>query len=104
MTEHAVIVHLPLQDGEFGGTAERQAVYALQEQLTAAIAAADAGEFDGNEFGDDEVVLYAYGPNAARLFAAMQPALKGFASGSAYATLRFGEASDLSAVEQRVDL
>jgi hypothetical protein len=37
------------------------AVYDLQARLNQAIEAADVDEFDGNEFGDGQVVLYAYG-------------------------------------------
>ena len=97
--EHAVLVTYPAVD-----SGDREAVYALQRRLTDAIAAAGAGEFDGNEFGGGEVVLYAYGPDAARLFAAMEPHLRGFPGRPAHAVLRFGDADDPAAVERRIDL
>ncbi|RLP81284.1 hypothetical protein EAD89_28995 [Micromonospora sp. BL4] len=83
---------------------ERQAIYDLASRLTDAIEAADAGDFDGHEFGGGEAVLYAYGPDATRLFAAMEPQLRAFTAKPAHATLRLGEPDDPTAIEQRIDL
>jgi hypothetical protein len=102
--EHAVIVSYALSGDGFGDENERTAVYALQHRLADAIEVADVGEFDGNEVGGGEAVLYAYGPNATRLFAAMEPHLRTFPARPAHAVLRFGEADDPAAVEQRIDL
>ncbi|GIJ79078.1 hypothetical protein SAMN05443287_101532 [Micromonospora phaseoli] len=76
--EHAVIVCYPLTGGGFGEEQERQAIYDLASRLADAVGAADAGDFDGQEFGGGEAVLYAYGPDATRLFAAMEPQLRAF--------------------------
>ena len=73
--EHAVIVHFPLSDDEFGSDAEFDSMVILSDALEAAIAAASAGEFDGNELGGGECRLYMYGPNADRLYAAIEPVL-----------------------------
>ncbi|MGH3332064.1 MAG: hypothetical protein ACRDPJ_12255 [Nocardioidaceae bacterium] len=103
--EQAVIVHYALSDDQFGSADEREAVYALQDRLMAAIdARGGVGEFDGNEFGGGEVVLYAYGPDALRLFAAMESTLRAFPARPAHAVLRLGEATDPSAEEIRIDL
>jgi hypothetical protein len=102
--ENAVIVRYALSGDGFGDEEERKAVYALQHRLAEAVEAADAGEFDGNEVGGGEAVLYAYGPDATRLFAAMEPQLRAFPARPAYAVLRFGEADDPTAEEQRINL
>jgi hypothetical protein len=102
--EHAVLVTYALSGEGFGEEDERKAIYALKYRLIEAIEAADAGEFDGNEFGGGEVVLYAYGPDANRLFTAMEPQLRAFPARPAHAVLRFGQADDPTAVEQRIDL
>jgi hypothetical protein len=102
--EHAVLVTYALSDDRYGQEEEREAIYALMERLTEAVEAADAGEFDGNEFGGGKVVLYAYGPDANRLFAAMEPQLRAFPARPAHAVLRFGEADNPAAVEQSIDL
>ncbi|MGA3526735.1 hypothetical protein [Melissospora conviva] len=102
--EHAVIVRYPLTGSGFGEEQERQAVYDLAKHLTKAIEAADAGDFDGHEFGGGEAVLYAYGPDATRLFTAMEPQLRAFPAKPAHATLRFGEPDDPTAAEQHIDL
>ena len=60
--EHAVLITYALSGDGFGNEDEREALYALEHRLAEAIEAADAGEFDGNEFGGGKVVHYAYGP------------------------------------------
>ena len=101
--EQAVIVHLRLSDGGFGSEEQREALFALQEEMMHAIKDAAAGEFDGDMFGEGECVLYMYGPEADRLFAAIEPLLKScpLASGG-YAIKRYGEAGDSDAREVRV--
>jgi hypothetical protein len=102
--EHAVITHLPLSGGEFGAEAEREAVFALEDELIEA-AAAVGGEHDGNEFGGGEVVLYTYGPDADVLFDAIRPCLAAFPLRSgAFAVKRYGRADDPEAKEERVSL
>jgi hypothetical protein len=65
--EQSVIVDLRLMGGDFGSDAERQKVFELEDKLIAAIDAQDIGEYDGNEFGEGGVTLYAYGPDADAL-------------------------------------
>jgi hypothetical protein len=79
-------------------------VRALEERVTTAVRSAGVGELDGDEFGAGEVVLYAYGPDAGRLFAVMEADLLAFSARPAHAVLRYGEASDPAAIEQRIDL
>ncbi len=102
--DHAVIVTYSLGGDAFGSEEVRRAVHALEHRLTAAIDAASAGELDGDEFGGGEVEIYAYGPDASKLFAAMEPELRAFPLRPAHAVLRFGLADDLSAAEERVAL
>jgi hypothetical protein len=102
--EHAVIVHFKLSDDEHGTLEERESVFALENELERAIESMTAGEFDGNEFGGGEAVLYAYGPDADALFAAMEAPLRNFSNRSAFAILRYGDAADASAKERRVTL
>jgi hypothetical protein len=99
-----VIVHYSLTGADHGTEAERELVFALDDELIAAIEAHGAGEFDGNEFGGGEAVLYAYGPDAEQLLAAMESTLRAFEARPAFAILRFGEASDPDAEERRVEL
>jgi hypothetical protein len=104
VSEHAVLVYLKLSGTEFGTESERQAVHSLTDELEAAIVTEGAGEFDGDEFGAGGCTLYMYGPDADRLFAAVESLLKGSPlTKGAHAIKRYGAASDSDAREVRVD-
>jgi hypothetical protein len=89
--QHAVIVHFTY------GSTDLAPLSALEDRLIAAIAAADAGEFDGNEVAVDgsDGYLYMYGPDADALFAAIRPVLETapFMNG-ARVTIRYGSPDD----------
>ena len=89
--EHAVIV-------EFNyGSTDLKPLFQLEGRLESAINRARAGEFDGNDIAADgsDGTLFMYGPNADRLFAAVQPVLEAtdFMQG-ARVTLRYGPPED----------
>jgi len=48
----------------------------LEAELEHAIDAAQVGEFDGNEIGEGELVLYMYGPDAEKVLEAVAPILR----------------------------
>jgi hypothetical protein len=50
----------------------------LEDQLIEVINQNRAGEFDGNGIGDKKTTLYAYGPNADKLFEVMKPVLRAY--------------------------
>jgi hypothetical protein len=103
--DQAVIVHLTLSSPGFGAHQEREAIHRLTDRLDAAIRAAGAGEFDGDEFGAGVCTLYMYGPDADALFAAVEPDLRGspLAAGG-HAVKRYGAATNPHAREVRVSL
>jgi hypothetical protein len=101
--DHAVIAHLPLSNGDMGTEQERDVIFLLEDRLSAAIERAGVGEFDGNELGAGECVLYMYGPDADRLYDTIAPHLQmAAAARGGYAIKRYGEATDASAREVRV--
>lgn len=75
--EQAVIIHLrgsSLPDEVY----EKYDVSTLEDQLQEVIQSKKLGEYDGNEFGPEETVLYMYGPDAERLFAGIEPVLRAY--------------------------
>jgi hypothetical protein len=90
--EQAVILKLKLASGPMGNEEERKRITELEDQLANAIKQSSSGDFDGDEYGEGYCTIYMYGPNAERLFASVQPKLKGFraASGS-YVIKRYGK-------------
>jgi hypothetical protein len=99
----AVIVHLRLNRNCAGSVALHDALLALQDRIAIAIDESVVGEFDGDLVGQGECILYMYGPDADRLFEAVEPLLKSFALGSSgYAIKRYGDVYDSNAREVRV--
>jgi len=97
-SEHAVIVHLDTTG------ATDWSVYDVEDQLIEAIDGAGVGEFDGNEIALDgsEVILYAYGPDADALYAAMEPVITTVPKGpKSFTVKRYGAPG---ADEVRLDL
>jgi hypothetical protein len=76
VTTHAVLVHLDGQglsdhvfrDGDLS---------TLEDQLLRVVEDCAVGELDGNELDPAKTTLYMYGPDADRLFAAVEPTLRG---------------------------
>ena len=84
-TEHAVIVHIS------NSTNPDTGLDMIEDPLIDAIEAAGVGEFDGNEVGPDEALLFMYGPDANALWRVVEPVLRDANLGSgSYAVLRYG--------------
>lgn len=86
MNDHAVLVHLPYAGKDLSP------LFAIEDELMLAIQTMpEVGELDGNDVGQGEATLYLYGPDADRLFAAIEPVLRGgsFPPGSV-AVKRYG--------------
>lgn len=103
--EHAVILHLKLSNEKFGSKADMDAIHRLSTSLRLRIASTRAGEFDGDEFGQGECVLYMYGPDADVLYSAIEKTFKAstYARG-ATVVKRYGDASDPNARTVRFKL
>ena len=88
---HAVIVRFTYGSTDLGD------LFALEEALEQTIAAAEAGELDGNVVAIDgsDAALYMYGPDADVLFETVRPLLEGCTfMRDARATLRYGPPED----------
>src|ERR671937_321245 len=99
MEEQAVIAHFKYAADSL------DALFEVEEQLEAAIAAAGVGEFDGNEIAVDlsDGTLFMDGPDAEALFAVVRPILAGAEClRETRVTLRFGPPED--DVPERVEV
>jgi hypothetical protein len=104
MAEHCVQVFLKLST-EHGSEKELDRISTLTDKLADAIEKHEAGEFDGDEYGGGHCRLFMYGPDADKLFDAIKkPLLASALCKGGYAIKRYGEASDMKAKEERVDL
>jgi hypothetical protein len=68
LNEQAVLIYI---NGE-----EFDPMIVLSDKLTAAIESALLGEFDGNEIGGGETILFMYGADAEALYQHIEPILK----------------------------
>ena len=104
MAEQTVIARYQLSSGPTGTSIDLQSLATLEDRLIQAIGDAKAGEFDGNQFGANEVTLFAYGPDADRLYAAMEPILRAFPARPAQVLVRYGGFQDDQAPQHLIDL
>jgi hypothetical protein len=104
-SEHAVLVKLKLSGDGFGAAGDVASVHELSTKLKQCIDRAGSGEFDGDEFGGGECTLFMYGPNADRLFSAIEPTLRAspLAAG-AVVIKRYGKPTDLQVKSVRITL
>jgi hypothetical protein len=72
--EQAVLVYL---DGKSLPKAvyEEHDLSTLEDQLMEVIESQSLGEYDGNEFGAEETILFMYAPNAEALFSGIESIL-----------------------------
>jgi hypothetical protein len=94
MEEHCIKVCLKLC-GEHASEEEVEAIHGFSEVLEEALETHQAGEFDGDEFGGGECMLYMYGPDADRMFEVIQEPLSQFSLASGgYVIKRYGPPVD----------
>jgi hypothetical protein len=72
-----VIVHL-IGSGLPDETYQDYDLATLEDRLIEVVAHSESDEYDGNEFGEGETILYLYGPNAETLFSAIEGTLRGY--------------------------
>jgi hypothetical protein len=85
--DHAVIVNVPLR----GASGDLEKLQELGDALAARVDAAGVGEFDGDLIGEDLGILYFYGPNADRLWPAIEGVLRAaLLPAGAYVVKRYG--------------
>ena len=84
MADHALLVYLPYTDTDLGP------LFAIEDALMAAIEECGAGELDGNDVGGGEATLFMYGPDADRLFEAVEATLRQLLPPGSRAVKRYG--------------
>ena len=74
--EQDLLVVLKLSNKMMGVATERMEIEALADQLEAAILEAGVGEYDGDEIGGGEGILFFCGPDVDQMIAVLHPLLK----------------------------
>ena len=90
--EQDLLVVLPLSNRSVGTAADRLAIEALADELSAVLEESGAGEFDGDEIGSGSCTLFFAGPDPRRILQVIQPVLRRSPFGrGAEAILGYGE-------------
>jgi hypothetical protein len=96
--QQAVIVNVPLK----GASDDFASMQELGDRLREHVEAARVGEFDGDMIGKDRAMLYLYGPDADRLWEAMEGLLRSASlPAGAYVVKQYGPPGS---PETRIDL
>lgn len=74
--EQDLLVVLRLSNRQMGTRDEREQLEQLADQLEAAVVAAGAGEYDGDEFGGGTCTLFFCGPDVDALIRVLRPLLR----------------------------
>jgi len=74
--EQDLLVVLKLSNRMMGTAQERMEIEAFADQLEAAVTEAGVGEYDGDELGGGECILFFCGQDIDRLQVVLQPFLK----------------------------
>ena len=74
-----------------GASGDFERLQELGDELAARVEAAGAGEFDGDLIGEDLGILYLYGPDADRVWLAIEGVLRAaLLPAGAYVVKRYG--------------
>jgi hypothetical protein len=89
--EHAVIVSIPLTDGDLGSSHDDKLVDKLEHTIREALDDGYAGSWDGHEFGGGCAQIFCYGADGDLLFDALAgPLLAAVLPPGSCATKRYG--------------
>jgi hypothetical protein len=103
--DQVVTLHLRLSDKKFGTDKDVESCQALEIKLDELLATASVGLVDGNEIGGGECVIFMYGQDADKLFAAVERTVRSspLAKGG-WVSKRYGSVDDDKARETRLNL
>jgi hypothetical protein len=102
--EQDLLVVLRLSNRMMGTARERMDLEAFAEELGAAVAEAGVGEYDGDELGAGECLLFFCGPDVEQLQAVLSPLLKRSPLARGAHFVRMVEGPDGHSQQQRVPL
>lgn len=74
--EQELTIHIDLSNRQLGTSKERTELQDFADRLESAVVAASAGEYDGDEIGGGECVLFFSGPDAEAIFALLHPLMR----------------------------
>ena len=74
--ERDLLVVLRLSNRQMGSAAERAEISLMADEFSRAVEAASVGEYDGDEYGGGECILFFCGPDEDALLGLLRPLLQ----------------------------
>lgn len=95
--ERDLLIVLPLSNRMMGTNEERAEISRLADQLEAQVVEAGLGEYDGDEYGGGECILFFCGPDDEALLGFLRPLLQRtrFARGAHFVRLVEGDDGEM---------
>ena len=74
--QQELTIHIDLSNHQMGTSKERTELQNFADRLESAVVEAGAGEYDGDELGGGECVMFFSGPDAQAIFSALHPLMR----------------------------
>ena len=102
--ERDLLVVLRLSNRQMGTNEERAEIAILADQLADAVETAGVGEYDGDEFGGGECILFFCGPDEMALLGFLRPLLQRSPYGRGAHFVRLIEVNDGEMQQEKIPL
>lgn len=102
--ERDLLVVLRLSNRQMGTNEERAEIAMLADQLADAVETAGVGEYDGDEFGGGECILFFCGPDEMALLGFLRPLLQRSPYGRGAHFVRLIEVNDGEMQQEKIPL
>jgi len=95
LNEHSVLIFLKFGRSPFNSERKLDAIFELENIIAEVVEKTGVGQFDGNEFCEDTVTFFIYGPDADKIVEELYPIIVciSYMSGS-YIIKRYGDLGD----------
>ena len=100
--ERDLLVVLRLSNRQIGTAGERAEISLIADEITRAVEAEGVGEYDGEEYGGGECILFFCGPDEDALLGLLRPLLQrsGYARGAHF--VRLVESQDGNMIREKI--
>lgn len=100
--ERDLLVVLRLSNRQMGTASERAEISLIADEITRAVEAEGVGEYDGEEYGGGECILFFCGPDEDALLGLLRPLLQRSAYARGAHFVRLVESQDGNMIREKI--